>query len=384
MPFDFLSSLSNDFVAMVNNLSSQHLGSKIAMHTEDEFPLLEKIQIAFVSVAENRNSLVSCHSQQSIEGFRNELYGMFPGNWDISIADLGDLPNGETVADTYFALQRVVVALLKRKIVTIVIGGGQDLSYPIYRSYDSLDQMVNIVAIDSRFDFGKEDGEFSEESYLTRIIADEPNNLFNFTNIGYQTYYNSQEEIDLLDKLFFEGYRLGEVANNLEIAEPVLRDADFVSLDMTAVKSADSFNFVKYTPNGFDGREICALSRYAGISDKTSCLGIFNTGDGSGEGVLISQIVWYFLEGFHFRSNEYPFGAKDNYVKYIVPFENHELVFYKSNRTERWWIEISSFSTRDNKRSKSALLPCSYDEYLSACNHELPERWWKFQRKSIL
>jgi hypothetical protein len=43
--------------------------------------------------------------------------------------------------------------------------------------------------------------------YLTKII-DEPNNLFNYCNIGYQTYYNSQEEIDLIEKLFFDAYRL--------------------------------------------------------------------------------------------------------------------------------------------------------------------------------
>jgi hypothetical protein len=52
--------------------------------------------------------------------------------------------------------------------------------------------------------------------------------------------------------------------------EPVFRDADIV-LDLNSVKSSDSGNFTYFTPNGFNGKEICSLARYAGISDKVSC-----------------------------------------------------------------------------------------------------------------
>jgi hypothetical protein len=100
--------------------------------------------------------------------------------------------------------------------------------------------------------------------------------------------------------------------------------------------------------------------------------------------VLIAQIIWYFLEGFHYRSCEYPFGSKKNYLKYIVPLEEVELVFYKSDKTDRWWIEIPFISNSNNKLKRNTLLPCSYDEYILACNQELPRRWWKAQRKTII
>ena len=224
----------------------------------------------------------------------------------------------------------------------------------------------------------------SSESFLSKIIVDEPNNLFNYSNIGFQTYYNSQEEIDLIEKLFFDAYRLGEVSNNIAVSEPVFRDADLVSLDLNVVKSSDSGNFVNFQPNGFSGKEICTLSRYAGISDKVSCFGIFNHNFSKQESVLISQIIWYFIEGFHYRSSEYPYGSKEHYIKYTVPFEEEDIVFYKSNKTDRWWIEIPFFTNSHNKLKKNTLLPCSHEDYLSACNHEFPERWWKAQRKSIL
>ena len=384
MGLDFLESINDEVLKMLKSLSSQQLGSKVVFHTKEEFPDLDKVKIALIGVLENRGSDIIIDEAEDLSLIRKELYRLFPGNWDATIADLGDILPGNSKEDTYFALRKVVSDLIKKGIIPVVIGGSQDLTYSLYRAYDELEQMVNLVAIDSKFDFGKEEELMSANSYLSQIIVDEPNNLFNFCNIGYQTYYNSQEEIDLVEKLFFDGYRLGEVSNNIAIAEPVFRDADIVSMDLTAVKSSDSGNFFSFEPNGFNGKEICALARYAGISDKVSVFGIFNHYNSSKESVLIAQILWYFIEGFHYRSKEYPFGSRENYIKYSVPIEEETLVFYKSDKTDRWWIEIPFVANGNNKLKRNTLLPCSYEEYLGACNQELPERWWKAQRKNVL
>ena len=383
MEFDFLEPIDSEILELVQGLTSQQLGSKVVFHTKDQFPDLNKIYIAVIGVLESRGSGEKTENVD-LSAIRKELYTMFPGNWDASIADLGDILAGNSIEDSYFALRKVVSNLIKKKIIPLVIGGSQDLTFALYRAFDELEQMVNLVSIDSKFDFGKENDEVSASSYLTKIIIDEPNNLFNYCNIGYQTYYNSQEEIDLVEKLFFDGYRLGEISNNIALAEPVFRDADVVSLDLNSVKSSDSGNFNTFSPNGFNGKEICSLSRYAGISDKVSIFGIFNHNNSAQESVLIAQIIWYFIEGFHYRSNEYPFGSRENYIKYIVPLEEEVLVFHKSDKTDRWWIEIPFISNGNNKLKRNTLLPCSYDEYLGACNQELPERWWKAQRKNSI
>lgn len=383
MEFDFLSPLDNEIVAFRNELSSQQLGSKIVLHTSQDFPEVTKVSIGIIGVLENRGNSFG-NQDIDLTAVRHELYQLYPGNWDVSVADFGNIQAGNTIQDTYFALKKVAAQLIKNKVIPIVIGGSQDLTYALYRAYDNLEQMVNLVAVDSKFDFGKESDAITSSSYLTKIIIEEPNNLFNYCNIGYQTYYNSQEEIDLVEKLFFDGYRLGEVANNIAIAEPVFRDADVVSIDINSVKSSDSGNFKQFIPNGFNGKEICALSRYAGISDKVSSFGIFNHNDTKQESVLIAQIIWYFIEGYHYRSNEYPFGSRENYLKYIVPIEGEELVFYKSDKTDRWWIEIPFTVNGNNKLKRNTLLPCSHEEYLVACDQELPERWWKAQRKNTI
>jgi hypothetical protein len=383
MEFDFLKPINEEVLELISGLNSQHLGSKIVLHTQEQFPDLNKIKIAIIGVLDNRGDSKAI-SDVDLTAIRKEFYSLYPGNWEASIADMGDIAAGNTIEDTYFALKSVVASLIKNKIIPIVIGGSQDLTYSMYRAYDSLEQMVNLVAIDSKFDLGKESESLSSNSYLTKIIIEEPNNLFNYCNIGYQTFYNSQEEIDLIEKLFFDAYRLGDVCNNLAIAEPVFRDADLVSLDLGSIKSSDSGNFIKFAPNGFNGKEICSLARYAGISDKVTSFGIFNQCNSEQESILISQMMWYFIEGFHYRSNEYPFGSKDNYLKYIVPLEEEELIFYKSDKTERWWIEIPFISHLNNKLKRNTLLPCSHDEYIVACNNEMPERWWKAQRKNVV
>ncbi|WP_395044883.1 formimidoylglutamase [Flavobacterium sp.] len=383
MEFDFLSPLETDLIIDLKRLSSQHLSSKVVFHTQNDFPEISKIDIAIIGVSEYRGNQ-SQTEEIDLSNVRRELYSLFPGNWSKTIADLGDVLPGNSADDTYFAVQKVVSKLIKNKTIPIIIGGSQDLTYALYRGFDDLEQMVNLVSIDNKFDIGKHDGSITSESYLSKIIIEEPNNLFNYSNIGFQTYYNSQEEIDLIEKLYFDCYRLGEICHNISIAEPVFRDADIVSIDLTSVKSSDSGNLINFMPNGFNGKEICSLSRYAGISDKVFLLGIFNHTGSIQESPLIAQIIWYFIEGIHYRSNEYPFGSKENYIKYTVPFEDEDIVFFKSNKTDRWWIEIPFFVNHHNKLKKNTLLPCSHDDYLAACNQEFPQRWWKAQRKSIL
>jgi arginase family enzyme len=379
MLLEFLNPVSEDIILWNANNSEQSLGKKLVLHTQTDFPNLETIQIAIIGAPENRGLEIETGN---LDHFRKTFFAYFPGNWHLNIADLGDVKTGNEISDTYFALKTVCNELLKKKIIPIVIGGSQDLTYALYRAYDNMEQMVNLVNIDHSFDFAKENKN-DAHSYLSRIIVEEPNNLHNFCNLGHQTYFTSQEEIDLIDKLYFDAVRLGEIIKNPNITEPIFRDADIVSIDLNAIQSSVSCQKNPYQPNGFDGREICTLSRYAGISDKISIFGVFNQNYSKEQSQIIAQIAWYFIEGVHYRSNEYPFEDKANYLKYNVLSNEEELVFYKSNRSERWWMEIK-FNNPHNNNIKKTLLPCNLEDYNMACNGEIPEKWWKAHRKSLI
>ncbi|RAV30853.1 formimidoylglutamase [Sinomicrobium soli] len=386
MDFEFLSPVSTTVVAHNQLLSAQTIGNQIGMHTGQEgIPDLEQVKLAVVGVDETRNSVVQgAGISPGLDEIRIQLYRLYGGNWSHGMADLGDISAGDTVEDTYFAVKSLVGYLVKREIVPIIIGGSQDITYATYRAFDQLEQMVNLVSVDSRFDFGSPGELISSASYMSRIIVEQPNNLFNFSNLGYQTYFNAQEEIDLMDKLFFDAYRLGALAEDITLAEPVFRDADVVSLDMTSVRGADLGHAPGTFPNGFDGREICAIARYAGISDKVSVFGIYENRNTPASAQLAAHILWYFIEGFNFRKKDYPFSGTRNYEKYIVPMEDQELCFYKSDVSGRWWIEVPILGAPNNKLKRHTLLPCTQKDYLDACNEIIPERWWKACKKTAV
>lgn len=375
--YEILKPISTELEQFISTLPTHALGKAITIHTQKALPDLQDAQLAIITVNENRGSL-NAETEVEFDTLRKNLYQLYPGNWTKKIVDLGTIQAGETIEDTYVAIKLIVADLVKQNIVPIVLGGSQDVTYGMYRGYDALEQQVNLVCVDSKIDVVA-DVENPSESFMTRIIMEAPNNLHNFSVLGYQTYFNSQEEIDLIDKMYFEAYRLGEIIKNIEISEPVLRDADMVSIDIHSVKSSDLGFFSSFQPNGFDGREICTLARYAGLSDRVSSFGVFNIDNISQKSLLITQILWYFVEGFNFRMNEYPYISKTSYLKYIVPLEEQELIFYKSDLSERWWIEISSL---DNENRKM-LFPCSYDDYKQSLQSIVPERWWRATKKSL-
>ena len=388
MNFNFLSPVSDFVLAHNELLFQQSLGRKLRVHSKKHgIPDLEGVNVAILGVLENRNDHNYIGETFHLNDIRKAFYALFPGSWNTTIADLGDINKGESVEDTYFALKTILAILIDKKIIPIIMGGTQDLTYANYRAYDSLIPMVNMVNIDNKFDLGDSTKPIKNNSFVGKIILDKPYNLFNYATIGYQTYFNSQEEIDLMDKLYFESYRLGQISKDVTLVEPVLRDANIVSLDLNSVKSSEVSLNQKYSPNGFDGKEICAISRYAGISNKVSSFGIYEykpSKDDEITSMLVAQIIWYFIEGVNYRIKDDNFTDENNHQKYITLVDDQELIFYKSNKTGRWWIEIPFLLEINTKLKRHTLLPCMHQDYLDACNNKVPDRWYKaFQKNSI-
>ncbi len=382
---DFLTPVSKSVLAHREVLPNGTLGKQLAIHiTKGELPELTNIKVAILGVKENRNDIDYIGEELCFDEIRKAFYSLYPGNWSYNIIDLGDIEKGETVQDTYFAMKSVISDLLKENIIPLILGGSQDLVYAQYRSYDTLGNMVNIVNIDSKFDLGDAENPISNKSYVGKIITEKPYSLFNYSTIGYQSFFNSPEEIVLMDKLFFDGYRLGEITADITLVEPILRDADIVSLDIGTIKSAELSYKNSKSPNGFDGREICAIARYAGISNRVTSFGVYEIkdfNDVNSAAMLVAQVFWYFVEGFNFRLSDDDFDNKTHYTTYKVPIDDEILVFKKSIKTGRWWIELPFITNVNNKLKRRTLLPCTYGEYLGACNQEIPERWIKARRK---
>ena len=155
MNFNFLSPVSDLVLAHNELLSMQALGRKLKIHsTQNGIPDLDEVNIAIIGVLENRNDINYIGEEFQLNEIRKSFYGLFPGSWNTTIADLGDINKGESVEDTYFALKTAINLLVKKNIIPIILGGTQDLTYANYRAYDNLIPMVNIVNIDCQFNLG--------------------------------------------------------------------------------------------------------------------------------------------------------------------------------------------------------------------------------------
>ena len=364
------------------------LGETITIYrTENEFPDLEGVDLALIGVKEERGTVDNKGCADGIDHIRKALYPLF-NHWpQLHIIDLGDIRIGKELNDTYYAVSQVLTELMKNKIVPIVIGAGQDLTYTMYQVYEPIGKLINIAAVDPMFDIGNDKEALNSHSYLSHIILHQPNYLFNFTNIGYQSYYVDNENIELMKQLLFDAYRLGSIKQNIELTEPLIRNANLLSFDVAAIRAADAPGVHNASPNGFNGEEACRMTRYAGLSYKLSSIGFFEYNPhydiNARTANLIAEMIWYFMEGFSNRQDDIPSLESNDFMRYNVQIgEGKENVVFLCHKiTGKWWMDMSFLKNDDARFERHHYIPCSKEDYDQAMRNELPDKWWQFYQK---
>ncbi|MFO7613984.1 MAG: formimidoylglutamase [Bacteroidales bacterium] len=364
------------------------LGDTVKAYIQpNDFPSLKNADLAILGVNEDRPSVRNQGCGLAPDSIRKALYKLYQGNFKMRMVDLGNMLPGHTIEDTYFALTSVLAELLEHNITPIILGGGQDLTFAQYKAYEKLGRIINIVAIDPEFDLGPTGDPVNSRSYMSHVILQQPNYLFNYTNIGYQTYLVDQHAITLMKNLYFDTYRLGMVRGDMEEVEPMVRNADMLSFDISAIRMSDAPGNANALPHGFYGEEMCQVFRYAGLSDKLSSIGIYEMNPRldrqSQTAQLISQMIWYFIDGFYSRKGDFPPDKQHDMVKYTVTMKDFkdEVIFYNSKKSERWWMEVPIRSKYRERYERHHMVPCSYLDYQTACQDVLPDRWWQTYQK---
>lgn len=352
-------------------------GSNIQIfHTE--FPNLDKTSVAIFSVAEDRGSTTNKGAAKGGDEIRKKLYALKKGSVKLHTADLGVLRSGETVEDTYLRLKEVCEMLMQLNILPIIIGGSHDLNYGQFLSYENTGKLISMMNVDAFIDMtsNKED---QSRHHIHRILVHQPNIIFNYSHLAFQSYLNDQEVVNVLEKLHFEVYRLGKIRENMEDMEPVIRDADMLSFDVSAIRQSDAPGNKNCQPFGLSGEEACTICWYAGLSSKLSSIGFYEYNPeedikGQTAGV-IATMIWYFIEGFYARKEDTDVSGPQ-YTKYLVSIDSGlgKLVFFKNTHTEKWWMEVP-YPEEKAKLARNSIVPCSYNDYLMANKGEVPDRW---------
>lgn len=358
-------------------------GKSIAIFTPDfNLDELNEFDLAILAIPEDRNSF-NKGASLAPEKIRTQLYQLFKIDTTKKIIDLGNLKQGNTFNDTYVALKEVIQILIEHNIVILLIGGTQELTLPVYQAFENIKSNINLVTIDRTIDIIQDSVKSSSESYLTEILL-KKRRLFKYCNLGHQIYLTDKENLELINKLYHDAYRLGDIRADLASVEPNFRDADIVSFDISSIRQSDAPAFYNPSPNGFYAEEACQLSKYSGASDMVSVFGVFEVNpkfdNRQQTANLAAQMIWHFIDGFACRTTEIPSSENKSFKTFIVGNSDldYEITFYKSNKTDRWWMEVPNPRTK-----KPILISCSYADYLTACEQEVPNLWWKsFQKLS--
>ena len=372
---EFLNPVSEELQSFAFSQSQFSLGHAISFYfDEEENSEVEKI--AILGLKEKKEDF-----DVEFDLIRRELYQLKIGNWTTKNIDFGDIEPGATFEDSCFAFHKVHQTLLKLGFKVLVLGHLPEFTYFQYRSFDAIKANVNLSCFDARFRFGDESEELNQENFLSYIISQPPHNLFEYTHFGHQTYYVAKEELDLIEHLNFDVLRLGELMKSIKKVEPFTREADLVAIDLASIQASDFFSTPSPIPNGFNAREICAVTRYIGTSHTVQSLYLYHYIEKyrKPDHLLVAQMMWYFIDGQNHKPLQVDFDDEVHFEKIHVPTVEQDLIFYHNLYSNQWWIEIKNLN--DHSPEGIHIVPCHKRDYTQAIRGEVPNRFWKSFKK---
>ena len=381
----FFSPLEEEHYSHIRHSNSFWKNIKV---NTDRMPDYRNADIAIFGIAEERGTVSNKGTANGAIEIRKKLYNLRKGYGPYKIVDLGTLRNGVDLEETYGRIQEVCQILIEHNILPLIIGGSHDLDYGQFQAYQGMDKLISLLNIDAFLDMEEGVSQPAHQQHIQKILLHEPNYLFNYSHLAYQSYLIDQEAIDILEKLYFDAHRLGHLRTNMQDMEPVIRNADMLSFDITAIKSADAPGNGKAQPFGLTGEEACQICWYAGLNEKLSSAGFYEYNphhdDASKKtATVVATMIWYFIEGYYHRKNEQNFKSND-YLKFVVsmPSQPEMLYFYKSKLSEKWWMEVP-YPNGKEKYARNCIIPCSYSDYKMATKGDLPEKYISTHAKLI-
>ena len=346
----------------------------------EKIPDYRGAHIAIFGVKEERGTMANGGTASAPDEIRKKLYNLKKGTGANQIVDLGNLNVGHDLEETYVRISEVCRMLLESNVLPVLLGGSHDLDYGQYTAYETMDKLISLLNVDAFLDLDEKKESGASQHHIHKILLHEPNFLFSYTHLAYQSYLIDPLSISILEKLYFEAFRIGEMRTNMQEIEPTIRNADMVSFDITSIRASDAPGNNRAQPFGLSGEEACQICWYAGLNEKLSSIGFYEYNPDHDDihkktASVVATMIWYFIEGYYHRKNEQNFRSND-YLKYSVamPVEPEVITFYKSKFSEKWWIEVP-YPHGLERYARNSIVPCSYTDYQTAIKGEVPERF---------
>jgi arginase family enzyme len=267
---------------------------------------LDEIDVVIVGCGDTRGAGDFHESFASPDTIRKELYALYHWHNEVYIADAGNVKPGATLQDTYAALKTVVSELMQHCKKVVIIGGSHDLTLAQYNTYASMERIIEATCVDALININMESA-LPADHFLMPMLTGAPNFVKHYNHIGFQSYFVHPGMLETIDKLRFDCFRVGNVKENIEEMEPVIRNTHLLSFDISAIQNAHA-PANRISPNGFTGEEACTLLQYAGMSLNVSTIGIYGYLHGMDTHNLtakqVSHMLWYLCDGIQKGKHE--------------------------------------------------------------------------------
>lgn len=371
---DFLKPISKSEISNDEGFKKGQLGNEIDAY-ENNFPDIENADLILVGCDEKRGENLPQNKFNAADEIRKEFYRLFKWHDEIKIADAGNINIGAALSDTYAAVKTVLHQLSQDGKKVLLLGGSHDLMLAQYKAFAADEKIIEVSCADAFINIDTE-SHLPAENFLMQLLTEEPNFVKHYNHIGFQSYLVHPAMLETIDKLRFDCFRAGKVKENIEEMEPVIRNSNLFSFDISCIQNAHAPANI-LTPNGFTGEEACALMQYAGMSHNLSSISVCGYLPALDKNNLtakqIAQMAWYLLDGMQKGKQESKLAEKQSFNEYHLAFAEMESVFLQSKKTGRWWMQLPG----------GKFTACSYNDYVIASQNEIPERWMRAVERSV-
>jgi arginase family enzyme len=310
---------------------------------------------------------------------RAQLYAYSLPHPDLRVADLGDLPPAASPEGASEALAHAGELAARSGKPLAILGGPLSLGYGQYLSLAALPGSFEYALISGALHLRTQET-LSDAGFCRSILAERPFRLRHAVLLGGQRYLYTQAEQSEWQAQHFSLLRYGELSERIERAEPYLRTAAAIQFSLSALRASEAPGAELPSPGGFTLVEACRLARYAGMGYHARSLllsGWRPEADSRGQtAAAAALLLWYFAEGLCSRYQDWPLADRSNLRQYTVQMNEPvgALHFFFHPATGRWWMEGPG-------QAEGTLIPCTEEDYRSAQEDDIPDRWWQLYNK---
>ncbi|MBD3384086.1 arginase [candidate division KSB1 bacterium] len=310
--FKYVRAVSSDFFVQAKDEHELNMGSfvKVGRESCQDAELIIMGSPQDEGVRRNKGRAGAALAPAAI---RRQLY-RFPvpaAARDLFMVDIGDIQPGRSLEETHDRQFQVVKYFIEQGKNLIVIGGGNDISYPDCSALSSVEPDLFVFNIDSHLDVRSAAQRHSGTPYR-QLLDEGAIQPGSFCEIAWQSMVNDRVYIDYLKSLDVHMIELSLLRRQgIDQTLHQLLDHQkaatlFWGLDIDSVRSADAPGASAPYPTGLKSEEICRLSFIAGRDKRTRLFEIsevnplFDVDHRTSR--LAALMILYYLNGYANRS----------------------------------------------------------------------------------